>query len=59
LTSSPRLQKPGTIEGELIDSFGWCIRIKGVRDLDNGGYVLAGHVGEPPAALRQPVVDGE
>ena len=49
----------GTIIGRLVDQFGWEIVITGQRDPDAGGYVLQGRVGEPPASLRIPAIDGE
>lgn len=47
-----------TIEGELTDTWGWKIHIRGVRD-PAGGYRLTGEVREVPDSLRQPAIDGE
>jgi hypothetical protein len=46
----------GKITGELVDSFGWIISLTAERAAD-GGYVLAGVLGEVPAALRVPGLD--
>ena len=48
---------PGTVTGELVDSWGWKIHITGTLDKENGGYVLTGTTGEVPEALRVPIVD--
>ena len=48
-----------TIVGELVDTFGWRLRLEGVRDPE-GGYRLVAYLdGAVPAALRQPVLDGD
>lgn len=50
---------PDKIVGYLVDSFGWRVRIEGVRD-PAGGYRLVGYLdGEVPPTLRQPAIDGE
>ena len=49
---------PDTIQGELVDEWQWRIVITGIRDPD-GGYRLTGVLGEPPASLRVPAIDGE
>lgn len=46
-----------TIEGYLVDAFGWKIHIDGVKT--PGGYELRGTIGDPPDALRIPLLDGE
>lgn len=46
-----------TIVGVLRDAFGWEIIITGHRDIENGGYILEGRLGETPAALRIPLLD--
>jgi len=48
---------PGTVVGELRDSWGWVVSITGTLDRENGGYTLEGRLGDPPAALRIPIVD--
>jgi hypothetical protein len=49
------------IVGELRDSWGWCIAIVGTPGEQDGvrGYILAGTLGEPPEALRIPIIDDE
>lgn len=48
-----------TIVGELVDTFGWRLRLEGVRD-PSGGYRLVAYLdGAVPAPLRQPVIDDE
>lgn len=39
-------EKPDTIEGRLIDTFGWTIQLRGVRQPD-GTYTLQAWVGDP------------
>lgn len=46
----------GAIEGEIRDQWGWVISITATPSPE-GGYVLLGNLGEPPAALRFPVLD--
>ena len=49
---------PGTIVGRMSDKWGWCVAIHGERQAD-GSYALTGTLGEPPACLRVPAIDGE
>jgi hypothetical protein len=51
--------EPGTIVAELIDEWSWVIKITGVRDAETGAYRLTGELGDPPANLRVPAIDGE
>lgn len=54
-----RGEHPGSIVGELVDSWGWRIELYGVRSPE-GGYVLSGKLGgEVPDAVRVPAIDGE
>jgi hypothetical protein len=46
---------PDKIVGSLTDSFGWRVRIEGVRDPAVVGYLD----GQVPPTLRQPAIDGE
>lgn len=52
-----RGEQAGTVVGELKDTWGWPIEIKGTLDKENGGYVLTGTTGTVPDALRVPIVD--
>lgn len=53
-----RMWKDGdTIRWELRDAWNWAITGTAVRQPD-GSYTLDGVVGEPPEALRLPLVDG-
>ena len=47
------------IVGEIRDPWGWCITLTGMPGERDGarGYVLTGTLGEPPAALRIPLID--
>jgi len=49
----------GGIEGVIRDFCGWPIRITGKPGEQDGvrGYLIEGVLGEPPAALRLPIVD--
>jgi hypothetical protein len=48
---------PGTIVGELKDSWGWPIAIAGTLDKEGGGYVLQGRLGKVPENLRLEGID--
>jgi hypothetical protein len=48
--------EPGTIEGEIVDRWGWKILINGRRTDD--GYALTATVSDP-GSLRVPAIDGE
>jgi len=48
---------PGTIVGELKDSWGWPIAIAGTLDKEGGGYVLQGRLGKVPENLRLDGID--
>lgn len=50
--------EPGTVTGTLTDRWGWSVTLHGTLQ-PGGGYVLTGTLGEPPAALRVPAIDGE
>lgn len=48
-----------TIVGELVDSWGWRIELRGIRRSD-GSYALTGKLGGAvPDAVRVPAIDGE
>ena len=47
--------EPNTIEGELIDAWGWRVELRGVRQA-GGRYALTGTLGgQVPRTLQQPV----
>jgi hypothetical protein len=47
-------QQPDTVEGELIDAWGWRVSIRGVRQ-PGGKYALTGTIdGQVPIGLQQP-----
>jgi hypothetical protein len=48
---------PGTIVGELKDSWGWPIAIAGTLDKEGGGYVLQGRLGKVPENLQLEGID--
>jgi hypothetical protein len=48
---------PGTIVGELKDSWGWPIAIAGTLDKEGGGYVLQGRLGKVPDNLHIEAID--
>ena len=48
---------PGTIVGELVDSWGWPIAIAGTLDKEGGGYVLQGRLGKVPDNLHIEAID--
>ena len=52
-----RGELPGTIVGELVDSWGWPIAIAGTLDKEGGGYVLQGRLGKVPENLRLEGID--
>lgn len=52
-----RGELPGTVVGELVDSWGWPIALAGTIDKENGGYVLQGRLGKVPDNLRLEGID--
>ena len=48
---------PGTIVGELRDSWGWVVTLAGAVDPEGGGYSLQGRLGAAPATLRVEAID--
>jgi hypothetical protein len=48
---------PGTIVGELRDSWNWVVTLAGSIDKESGGYSLQGRLGAPPATLRVEAID--
>lgn len=48
---------PGTIVGELRDSWLWPIAITGYLDKEGGGYVLQGRLGKVPDNLHIEAID--
>jgi len=48
----------GSLLGRIVDVNGWEIILTGVRDPEQGGYVLTGRVGEM-GTLRQPFDDNQ
>jgi hypothetical protein len=48
---------PGTIVGELRDSWLWPIAITGYLDKEGGGYVLQGRLGKVPDNMRIEAID--
>lgn len=52
-------EQPNTIEGELIDVWGWRVVLHGTRQ-EGGRYALTGTLGgQVPKALQQPAIDRE
>lgn len=46
------------IVGELVDAWGWRVRLHGVRQ-EGGRYALTGTLdGQVPKGLRQPIDEG-
>lgn len=48
---------PGTVVGQLVDTWGWALEITGVQDKEGGGYRLEARIGPVPESLRVPIVD--
>jgi len=48
---------PGTIVGQLVDSWGWTVTLAGAVDPEGGGYQLQGRLGPVPATLRVEAID--
>lgn len=49
---------PNTVVVVVRDGWGWTATLRGTLK-PGGGYALVGTLGEPPAALRIPAIDGE
>ena len=52
-----RGELPGTIVGELVDSWGWVVTLAGAVDKGGGGYALQGRLGKPPDSLLVEAID--
>ncbi len=52
-----RGELPGTIVGELRDSWGWTVTLAGALDQEGGGYSLQGRLGKAPDSLRVDAID--
>ncbi len=48
---------PGTVVGQMSDKWGWVVTLHGTLQ-PGGGYAITGTLGEPPACLRVPAIDG-
>jgi len=48
---------PGTIVGELRDSWNWVVTLAGSIDKEGGGYSLQGRLGPAPESLRVEAID--
>ena len=48
---------PGTIVGELRDSWNWVVTLAGALDHEGGGYSLQGRLGPAPDSLRIEAID--
>ena len=48
---------PGTIVGELRDSWNWVVTLAGSIDKESGGYSLQGRLGPAPESLRVEAID--
>jgi len=47
----------GTLLGKITDCFGFELILTGVRDPDEGGYVLTARAGEVPTGYRVAAID--
>lgn len=47
-------EEPGTVVGELVDTWGWRLTLFGTLDRDTGTYTLTGTLGDTPPSLRLP-----
>ena len=52
-----RGELPGTIVGELKDSWGWTVALAGSLDKEGGGYALQGRLGKAPDSLLVEAID--
>ena len=47
----------GSLLGKITDCFGFELILTGIRDVENGGYVLTARAGEAPAGYRVAAID--